>query len=1447
MDYSTLTGLFQSLELADINADWVERIYSTEFTEDPDIDIEIPSNADKLLERCNHILRECAEEPDRYGITSSSLMNELSSCGIDKKTIQSWIYYLFHAGLKMSASVESKRLCLLAADLYFLLLRLPGMSRSELHHAILFEKAVNTLMMVTSVGFAGSKEQRSRKRKSDVPSSQSQKRRKQSNETVQEQEESDEERVEITPKQAAALFSQLVGVMRDFCKYLATISLRSNEVSLKHAVQTLTKMANVMRGSCPNRMVGLADFLSDGSTSDSLELPFQLCVYGMFLIVSKKHGELNELCLLLFRFLLPILVMGQANVPSSTVPRAFMQNSEIFQEFICHLSSVHGDAVMDSVRVIIQNMVAQCPDRTEFRQHMASTVSCILQHISLASYAGFCDWLRRMSFHSKIIFRSNTLAVIGRLLCLPERGCAAGEEDDREDLTPTKHSYMLRIAVERLMDSAPSVRSRALTVIIDMMEQGIVSPSALMLAMNAKGYQTRQSNLSATGATPLSTVSGLGRTVTPATLHSVDAPLVAVISTTAVDVESRVALIQPLAKCALEPKAMVRKTAVQALEMALKCGFLIPSEETMSILEVKCRDPSLMVRKQAIGSISEVLLKNKESPQAQAGWARGVLPAILDAESSVQEKSAALIEAVILDHVAGTGDSSRLAWSLITFFSTKHGESLRSYLQIACRQWNTQRKLDASYVAKVASKLDDENLSEGAWLFLRLMTLYTCPANAASKAVDAWLKEQTKQRALSFHINSITTMGQIVNKMDANSHQTVLDICIKRLKMPNCPIQLISCLVETICNLIEAIYKGKEGMPEWPQPLMEWCQKMLAECDQFLYDVIINHSQSNTPENERALIRLLYITGNVGKHCATKVPKRLLLSLQALLTSTDVLHTTGVSSTQHAHGDEMPASQAQSDEMPTSQDIPASQPLSQFQQSGGVPQHIRAHAVMNLGKICLHHKQLAKKCVPAMVRELDTCDSEMVRNNVLVILTDLCIQQTQLVDPYLADMANCLGDKSELVRRNALILLNSLLKKEYVKWRGNLIFKYLSMLCDPCAEIRSLVRFSMIEQTLRRNAGDNFFRHFVESIFYFNCYADHGVFNRFPKSDRECQLFDFSGINKSSNRMSIYSFMLEHMDDEHRIKVTGKLCCDILDAFVDGVIPLSPKSNGVLSDALAILCSQDLKLRCTKSADEEDQDMDGMQNAPAAARKAMKQKIISHVVKRNLVENIVPIIIALKNLLQSKKSPLVQNVMLCLKEIMRDYKTEVQDILAGDKQLASEIEFDLKRFEEEEERLRLEAEQRLAPSVPQTPACLPPQSPTQVPHTSSDPAEEQPARLQTPARPTHAETPPVPASGQTGICQTPTHQKENHPRQQRLPAVAFATPGPAVRNRGLGVAAILNSARKTMDRLDLNDNGEDVGRGRRAISTPSGKSSLGDLTFSNFSIMLTPLNMDGKR
>lgn len=52
----------------------------------------------------------------------------------------------------------------------------------------------------------------------------------------------------------------------------------------------------------------------------------------------------------------------------------------------------------------------------------------------------------------------------------------------------------------------------------------------------------------------------------------------------------------------------------------------------------------------------------------------------------------------------------------------------------------------------------------------------------------------------------------------------------------------------------------------------------------------------------------------------------------------------------------------------------------------------------------------------------------------------------------------------------------------------------------------------------------------------------------------------------------------------------------------------------------------------------------------------------------------------MKHKLESIRSPLLKHLMIYLREVVSDFRVEMEDILASDRQLAQEIEFDLRQY-----------------------------------------------------------------------------------------------------------------------------------------------------------------------
>lgn len=83
------------------------------------------------------------------------------------------------------------------------------------------------------------------------------------------------------------------------------------------------------------------------------------------------------------------------------------------------------------------------------------------------------------------------------------------------------------------------------------------------------------------------------------------------------------------------------------------------------------------------------------------------------------------------------------------------------------------------------------------------------------------------------------------------------------------------------------------------------------------------------------------------------------------------------------------------------------------------------------GKLCLQHEELVQKYLPVFARELEVGTEVAVRNNVVVIMCDLCVRYTNAVDHYIPNISACLGDNNATIREQTLIMLTNLLQVKY--------------------------------------------------------------------------------------------------------------------------------------------------------------------------------------------------------------------------------------------------------------------------------------------------------------------------------------------------------------------------------------------------------------------------------
>ncbi|KAJ1404625.1 non-SMC mitotic condensation complex subunit 1-domain-containing protein, partial [Ochromonadaceae sp. CCMP2298] len=418
------------------------------------------------------------------------------------------------------------------------------------------------------------------------------------------------------------------------------------------------------------------------------------------------------------------------------------------------------------------------------------------------------------------------------------------------------------------------------------------------------------------------------------------------------------------------------------------------------------------------------------------------------------------------------------------------------------------------------------------------------------------------------------------------------------------------------------------------------------------------------------------------------------------------------------------------------------------------PSKVRAMAFVTMGKLCLRNRGLARDNVNVLLREVvsgpSVCDSAptstsasasasaAVRSNALLVLGDLCIRYTNLIDRHVGTMSQCLQDSDPTVRKNALILLTQLLLQDYLKWKGFLLYRFLALTVDCDGEIAEFSR-SILASTLSAKFPGLLSQHFTEALVVLNACTLHPAYASTARTvtDGGDVDADSMGYGTSTSptsppastgnftpqltraqRFSVYTFMAAGLDDEGKIEASARLVQDVLAAAVDSTYLLPQRFTAagaasgtgagggaeanlsafenVLEDALALLRSPLLRVG-SKRTEEEEIEAEGAVNPKAAFGRA-KSRVLQQLSTQHLVSHTLPVVLSLKHALEGGQSPLQGALMELLVAITKQHKGEVEAALQFDPTLRAEVEYDLKQFaareREREQREKGERERR---------------------------------------------------------------------------------------------------------------------------------------------------------
>jgi hypothetical protein len=272
--------------------------------------------------------------------------------------------------------------------------------------------------------------------------------------------------------------------------------------------------------------------------------------------------------------------------------------------------------------------------------------------------------------------------------------------------------------------------------------------------------------------------------------------------------------------------------------------------------------------------------------------------------------------------------------------------------------------------------------------------------------------------------------------------------------------------------------------------------------------------------------------------------------------------------------------------------------------------------------------------------------------------------------------------------------------------QGPLFFRLARALADPCARVRALAE-QCITEVVSTKAPTAVLQHFCELFFYLNDCTSHSTYNQWGAAGAAAErafalpgdddasfsaesaiVFDCNGpLTALRRRHAVYARLLKALPDEIKFQCSAKLARDLLGAVVEGAMSVEAgAAQCVIKDALLVLASPHIRLSILKKSAGADAEVEPAEPTGAADAKmdAARARLVGALVKKNFLENIVPVFVELKAILERRHSPLLRLLMSYLREFLIEYKKDLNEVLP-DRQLARELEYDIERWEKQQQ------------------------------------------------------------------------------------------------------------------------------------------------------------------
>ncbi|XP_023006293.1 condensin-2 complex subunit D3 [Cucurbita maxima] len=994
-----------------------------------------------------------------------------------------------------------------------------------------------------------------------------------------------------------------------------------------------------------------------------------LCSRILSATLRPEHGDLVSIAAEVIKSLSPLILHHKDQARAFALEFVTIQIANAAKE---------SDGVKSALVNLPRYLVQKAPEKSEPRALAVDSIMEVVKVMEFKDQIGFVDYVVKMT-RGKSNLRLLAIDLISTLIMSLSDPVAVDSESELKD---SWRFGCLVALVQRCSDAGAAIRARALSNLAHLV---------VFLSDNDKNKAL------------LKEVLGSGDRHCKKNGSEIHALL---------------------RKRCVDEKAAVRKAA---LFLVTKCTALLGGSmdgDMLKTVGIACSDPLVSIRKAAMSALSEAFRRFPDE-SVTVEWLHSIPRLIADNESSIQEECENLFQELVLDRLSRVGSSSLprdgsrtldlkrqfellIPGVLDLLKEISHAEVM-PWVKKVCANLGKKKRFESTIAVSLQTII---KTSESLWLSQSLPPeKWTAPPGAwfLLSEVSAYLVKAVDWEFLHHHWKILDDHGRAEfgspvaqvglfgdeNNPESNSIAWAQDrvfllqtISNVSLELPPEPAEKLahelikkveefsmhSTEVNAHVKTLKTLCKRKAMQSaEADEHILTWVNQLLSKASQILEKYISKHRKAKKDVN--------FITpppksgSRLGKR-ATAPSKSLSRAITAAYTigsliiicpSADIttiiplLHTVITSGNRDSKSNKLPIQTVSIRETAPS---------------------LYVQAWLTMGKICLADEKCAKSYIPLFVQELENSDCAALRNNLVITMADFCVRYTALVDCYLTKITKCLRDPCELVRRHTFILLSRLLQRDYVKWRGVLFLRFLLSLVDESEKIRQLADF-LFGNILKVKAPLLAYNSFVEAIYVLNDCRAHSGHNDSKASRAESRLFSIRGNDESSRRrrMHIYVSLLKQMAPGHLLATFAKLCSEILGEASDGKLSMDDTTaRSVLQDTFDILACKEIRLSINRGSSSESGDVDE-EGGESGGVSAARGKVITHVVRKGLIQNSIPIFTELKRLMESKNSPLIGSLMECLLVLLKDYKNDIDDMLVADKQLQKELVYDIQKYE----------------------------------------------------------------------------------------------------------------------------------------------------------------------